>query len=550
MNSIFLLTRLQLMQTLGGLRSAIEKKTGEQGAMAGTAIIAAMVFASLGWLGFEAYKLVGGLGFDKTIYDVLLLACGALTFTFSLPSILSSFFGSSDINDLLPLPVSPLSIALAKALSSLTTSYLWTLLFIAGPLAGWGIAAGAGVHYWVVYVLTVICAPLMPTAYAGTISIVIASLFKRLRRKDAVTTITTVLTLALSIGSFFVSHSLHLSGGAAQALSNVSESMGNVVMVFPAYGFAVYALANPDPLGTVLFVLISLAAFAVFVLVACVLYLRIVTSLSSSGGGSASFDSEAVQERSSVYTSLVRTELRKIFRNSSVLLNYVIYPLLITPALFAFMSMRDSMEDLAKLLSSMQDASTTASGILLIIFMLLATLSAGTNKIATTAISREGSNWIHMKYLPVPMATQIRAKIMPGFLVNVLITLLFMGCCSYFLVARFGTSPVIALSGIVHMLGASWLMTCAGAWCESRAPRVAWGNDGDVNVKSLGGGDGSLRAILIGFAYALSLLLVTPLVGLDPTVFTPVLALAGVVVAIVLGRLLLAAATRNMEAFE
>ena len=129
MNSIFLLTRLQLMQTIGGVRSAIEKKTGEQGAMAGTALIAAMVFAGLGWLGYEAGKLVGGRGFDTTVYDMLLLGCGVLTFAFSLPSILGSFFGSSDINDLLPLPVSPLSIALAKALSALTASYLWTLVF-------------------------------------------------------------------------------------------------------------------------------------------------------------------------------------------------------------------------------------------------------------------------------------------------------------------------------------------------------------------------------------------------------------------------------------
>jgi ABC-2 type transport system permease protein len=538
------------MQTIGGVRSAIEKKTGEQGAMAGTALIAAMVFAGLGWLGYEAGKLVGGRGFDTTVYDMLLLGCGVLTFAFSLPSILGSFFGSSDINDLLPLPVSPLSIALAKALSALTASYLWTLVFVAGPLAGWGIAAGAGIHYWVTSVLAIIFTPLMPTAYAGTISIVIASLFKRVRRKDSVTTITTVLTLALSIGGFLVSNNLHLSNGVTQALGSISESMGSVVMAFPAYGFAVYALANPDPLGAALFVLISLAAFAVFVLVACVLYLRIVTSLSSSGGGSTSFDGEAVQERTPILASLVRTETRKIYRNSSVLLNYVIYPLFITPALFVFMNLQDTVERMSNLLSSMDNVATTAAGILLIIFMLLATLTAGTNKIATTAISREGSNWTHMKYLPVPMATQVLAKIMPGFIVNVLITLIFMGGCSYVLVAQLGSSPVIAIGGIVYMLGASWLMTCAGAWCESRSPRVTWGNDGDVNVKSLGGGDGSLRSVLIGLAYSLALLLITPLVGLDPVVFTPVLALAGVIVALILGRQLLAATVRNIEAYE
>lgn len=181
MNSILLLTRMQLAQTFGGARAAIEKRTGANGAMAGTVLIALALFGGIGWLGYTAYGIVGSLGLATTVYNMLFLACGLLTFTFSLPTVLSSFFGSSDINDLLPLPVSPFAIVLSKALGVLTSSYLWTLLFIAAPLAGWGIAAGTSLRFWVVYVLAVIFAPMMPTAYAGTLSILIATVFKRVR---------------------------------------------------------------------------------------------------------------------------------------------------------------------------------------------------------------------------------------------------------------------------------------------------------------------------------------------------------------------------------
>ena len=181
MNSIILLTRLQILQAIGGARAAIEKRAGANGVMAGTALIGIILFAGIGWLGYSAYGIVGTLGMSKTIYNVLFMACGSLTFIFSLPSVLGSFFGSSDINDLLPLPVTPFAIVFSKALGALTTAYLWTFVFIAAPLAGWGVAGTlAGeltFHFWVVYVLAVIFTPMMPVAYAGTLCIIIASIF-------------------------------------------------------------------------------------------------------------------------------------------------------------------------------------------------------------------------------------------------------------------------------------------------------------------------------------------------------------------------------------
>ena len=107
MNSVLLLTRLQIMESIGGFRAAIEKRAGKSGALLGTAIIGLIVFAGVAWLGYAAYGLLGGPGLDKAVFDALFIACGALTFVFSLPAILGSFFSSSDINDLLALPVSP-----------------------------------------------------------------------------------------------------------------------------------------------------------------------------------------------------------------------------------------------------------------------------------------------------------------------------------------------------------------------------------------------------------------------------------------------------------
>jgi len=550
MNSVVLLTKLQLMQTLGGVRSAIEKRAGANGAMAGTAIVGIFVFAGVAWLGYSAYGAVGAMGLDKVVFDMLFLACGVLTFVLSLPAILSTFFGASDINDLLPLPVSPFAIAFSKALSALATSYLYTFLIIAAPLAGWGVAAGAGVGYWLAYALAVLLAPMMPVAYAGAISIIIAALFKRVRTKDAITTIATVLTLGISVATFFVSRNLDLGGNAAAALGSISEAMGGVVMAFPAYGFAVYALMHSDVLSCALFALVSLASFAVFVVVVRVLYLRIITALSSGAGKSDAYAGAGAQTQTSALKAMTLSEVRKIARNSSVALNYVAYPLLITPFTFGVIFSSDSMADFGGLVSNLGDATSAAAGIGLTLFMFLAVVSMLCNKIAGTCISREGSNWTYMKFIPVPMLTQIRAKVLPGFAVNVVIAVVFMAVGGYYLVVRMGVDAVVVVFGGILLLGASWLMTCVCAWSDTRNPNVDWGNDGDVSAKVLKRGGGLLRALLVGLVYAALPLLVSPLVGLEPRVFVPVLAAVGIAVSAVLGTVLLKAAARNVEVFE
>ena len=100
------------------------------------------------------------------------------------------------------------------------------------------------------------------------------------------------------------------------------------------------------------------------------------------------------------------------------------------------------------------------------------------------------------------------------------------------------------------MLGASWLMICVCAWSDTRSPNVDWGNDGDVSAKVLKRGGGLLRALLVGLVYAALPLLVSPLVGLEPRVFVPVLAAVGIAVSAALGHVLLKAAARNVEVFE
>ena len=550
MNSIFLLTRLQVMQSLGGLRATIEKRTGPQGAITGVMLIGAALVGFLGWGGFKAYELLGSSpALSATVYNLLFTVVGALTFVFSLPMVLSSFFGSSDINDLLSLPVSELSISLSKALGALAASYLWTLLLVAGPLAGWGIASGAGLHYWVMYLLALVFTPFMPTAYAGTLAIIVASLFKRLRRRDTITTMTTVISLVLSVGLYFVSRTFSAGKGIDEALGGLSQTMGSVVMAFPAYGFAVYGLQHPDPLSCLFFVLVSMGAFAVFVLVARMLYMRIAMSLTSSGGHAAAFEGYQGQS-STAFSALARVEVYKLVRNSSVVLNFIVYPLVIIPIMIGMSVMGGNFNGIGEGVSKVPNLNSWLSGLAMPIVMFFALISVTSNRSASTAFSRDGSNWIHVKYIPVPLATQIRAKILPGFVVSAIIDTIVIVAASVALMVLMGMSPIVGISAWAISMACVWFFTCLGVWYDAKNPNVDWGNDGEVNVKNLKTTGLELVMIVIAILFSLPLVLTSPLVGLDPLVFGPVIAVVCAVATLVACRVLLAATERSVQMME
>ncbi|MDO4536873.1 MAG: hypothetical protein Q4B54_01845 [Coriobacteriales bacterium] len=546
MSNIVLLTRLQITEMLGGLRASLEKRTGANGTLAATAILALLALGGLGYLGYIGYAFLGSPEKSKGIFDILFLGVGSLTFIFSLPMVLSSFFASSDINDLLPLPVSPLSVVFSKALGALTSSYLWTLVLIAGPMAGWGIASGAGLHYWIAYLFAVIFAPLMPTAYSGILSIVIASLFKRVRRKDAITTITTVLTLAFAILLNVAFTSVSKSDSSAATIVNsMAESMGGIVMAFPAYGFIIYAFEHVDPLGIALFAGISCATFALFVLVARVLYLRIVTSLSSTGGKTTAYNASEVTSSSSTLKSLLSCEVKKIMRNSSIMLNYVVYPAVITPVIFVVLS---SSGGIGAFFSNNTVDMDLIAPLTMSILMLFTVVATTGNKLSITGISRDGSNWIHAKFLPIPTSTLILSKTLPAFALNAFITL-FLFLYPGIQMLGAGLSIIILVSAIVTMLSYSWLSSCMGIHYDCSNPRVDWGNDGDVNIKVLGGGAGTFRCFLVGLPFFVSPL-VSLFIKVPATTFMPIFAVVSVVLALALGNVLLKRAAHLLETWE
>ena len=548
MGKVLLLTKVLLKQNLAtmfGLDNTRRKRSSRSSLLA-TGIIAVVLLAITGGLGYALGSFGHPFGIGRSLLSLLLGSVGIIMFMLTIPSVLGSFYASSDVEDLLPLPLSPSSIVTAKSITALVSSYVFPTMILLGPLVGWGIAAGSGAFYWLTVIVIVLFAPLLPFAYAGIISMLIARVSKAARRKDVVTTITTVISIAIVIVCMLTQQYFNDPSSVA-SLAQFGGVAHGLIAAFPSYGFAVDAASSSSLPALLLFIVISIAGFAVFIAFAQLVFLRTVTSLSSSGGKSRSYGGEVGKTSGSVGKAILRTDLKRTFRTPALWLNQVLMPILIMAIATVSMCMQ-ALPPLTQSLGAMGGTGIAlAASLTCSMTVLLAGLVGGANRLAGTVISREGSNWDHVKTIPVPYERLLKAKMVPGIIVNmVLIIVPTIALIVPMTIA--GLPPLVLVCTVVLSCALAWLSGCLAVSSDTVNPRVSWGNDAEIDNKTVGGGAGLIRGYIATIIYA-ALPLVS-LVGLSWMVVLPVVAIVGVVIALVLGRVFIKKAARNLAELE
>jgi len=107
----------------------------------------------------------------------------------------------------------------------------------------------------------------------------------------------------------------------------------------------------------------------------------------------------------------------KILFKNPVFFMQCILPAILMPVILGiyFLSVLSG-EDAVKIIEEMGDFNTTSVCIILGIMHFFSMMVY----IAVTAISRDGQNAKFMKYIPVPLYKQIRYKIVPSVLINII----------------------------------------------------------------------------------------------------------------------------------
>ncbi len=467
MRNVWPLVRVQLRQTW---RGSLERMTGTRSRL-GLLLIPLLILAFLPLILLFVAMYVGlywGLepfGQAPFVLTVALTAGQLLCLIFGVLYVISVFYFSQDLRLLIPLPLRPGEIVLAKLVSILLGEYLSMAPVVIPGLAVYGFLADVGPLYIPFAVLIYLMLPVFPLVLSGLFSLLLMRITALRRNRDLFRVFGALLGIVLAIALQFATR---FQQGNLQAedvqrfLENQQPLIQGVSRWIVTSAWGTQALQAGSPaLGIPYFLLFTGAVAASLALLVAGAERFFFGGLLS-GGERATSGREISRSELAERTGRVQSPLRALFlrevrllnRNPSHLMTAISTPVLI-PLFIAIPMATGNLVVEGFDLARHADSPWVPAVLLAAVFGM-----SSTSVIASSAVSREGRWFWISQSLPVAPRVQIHAKLLHSLLFN-LLNLLIVGAAALWLglgtprnlaVLLAGGLPVCVLSGYSGLL--------------------------------------------------------------------------------------------------
>ena len=443
---------------------------------------------------FLGYNLLDGLIaiHQETIFvGMILFMIFGLAIIQTIFSSINILYFTKDSEYLLPLPLKPYQIILARTNVMLIAEYV--IIFLIGfiPLAMYGVLTGAGIVYYVTMVLAVILVPILPVLLISMLVMFIMSFAKLTKNRNRFQLFATLLVLAIIIA-------LSIStSGMKQDLTNeemaqmVVQANGMIELVkgyVPTVDYLMEALTTNSLFTAIVEVLktlgITIIGFIVYMLIAQKIYFKgLVGNLF--GGGASSSNKEINQKEyrnSKLYKSYVGKEFKNMARNPVFLMQCLI-PAVLIPIIMVvvvYTGLNSDGMGLEQITQMVQQMPTNTFFIACIILGVIQFFTMFIY-ISITAISRDGENAVFMKYIPVSLYKQYMYKIIPNIIMNIVTIIITLGMAEYLL--RLPAITLIALFIVATIMGI--LQSIAMIIVDLKRPKLNWDSEYAVAKQNL-----------------------------------------------------------------
>lgn len=478
---------------------------------------ALMIYFRILVTGFDLLAPVGQEGAILTLGIVLV---SSMIFYFGIFFVINTFYFAENIETLLFLPLKAWQVLGARFSVILVYEYLSALPFLIPPLVIYGVKSSAPFLFWIYAGLGYLLVPLAPLALALFLSVIVMRFTNF--GKDMFKILSGILVIILAVGTQYLFRKIGPDPTDPQfiqdLLTNPDGMLHLLSQVFPTTIFWSRALVHSPSMGALFdflsFLGVSVLALTIAWLVGARVYFQGIA-----GTGRVSVkrrvSKQAANKKlagrlarvSSPLWAYWKKEINLLVRTPVYFMNCILINFLIPIFLL-----------LPFLLQGSADHQMPWEGIALDVKLQIIMLVAVsgftvfltvTNSITSTSLSREGRHFFVSKYLPIPYARQIQAKLLSGiFFGTIGLALLLLAAAVLF---KFPLGLIGLIFGV--SLVALWPMNEIGLLIDIFRPKLDWDNEQRAVKQNLN----SLIAMLLGFitAGSISFLVIKNLKYLD-----------------------------------
>ena len=491
MNKVIKLTKVFLKNSFSNMDARMGISTKSKSKI----IIYGLLFLYFaGLIIFLGYNLLNGLIVihQETIFvGMILFMIFGLAIIQTIFSSINILYFTKDSEYLLPLPLKPYQIILARTNVMLIAEYV--IIFLIGfiPLVMYGILTGAEIIYYLTMTLAVILIPILPVLLISMLVMFIMSFAKLTKNRNTFQLFATLLVLVIIIAL-----SISISG-MKQDLTNeemaqmVVQANGIIDLIkgyVPTVDYLMEALTTNSLFTAIIEVLktlgITIIGFIIYILISQKIYFKgLVGNLF--GGGASNANKEINQKEyrnSKLYKSYVGKEFKNMARNPVFLMQClipaVLIPIIMVVVVYAGLN-SDGM-GLEQITQMVQQMPTNTFFIACIILGVIQFFTMFIY-ISITAVSRDGENAVFMKYIPVSLYKQYMYKIIPNIIMNIVTIIITLGMAEYLLILPVIT--LIALFVVATIMGI--LQSIAMIIVDLKRPKLNWDSEYAVAKQNL-----------------------------------------------------------------
>ncbi|MCD5324909.1 MULTISPECIES: putative ABC transporter permease subunit [Pontibacillus] len=460
--------------------------TKSDGQKAGTFLVGALFIPLLLMWFWFLDSIIGGLyqvlspaGLSPMILAISLIMVSIVLLFTSLPSILTSFFFSEDIETYIPLPMHPYQIIFGKSIGPLVTVYGFALFGLGPVFLLYGMYASASIGYFFTAIGTLLLFPIVPYVVAGLLMMVVMRYANISKNKDRTKVIAGIFSLIFIIGINIVirlnQDPENVSKDVGQWLTNQEHTIWNTTKFIPNAFLATEGLNGQLPAWQSLLAFIGFVAFTiisagVFLFAGQKLYYHGVRGVSGGGKGKKAVDLQRNNKTRKPFWSYTWKEIKIVFRTPSFFINCVIQNLF-APIFLAIMLFLDNgIGELTGEIGSVDGKYIILGMVGFTLFIL------GTNPTSTTAISREGRSWFTNLYMPIKPSTILFSKALAAFFIQGISLIIL-----FFLFAFVIHIPLVhIILWVLLALGISWFSNLFGVYLDAKQPKLEWSDEQQV----------------------------------------------------------------------
>lgn len=398
--------------------------------------------------------------------------------------IMSSFYFSSDTESLVCLPIRPYELLSAKLFTIIIAQY-FTEIVILLPILGAFCYKNGSILFIIYSIIIFFTLPIIPTVICSLIIILIMSFSKFMHNKDRFKNIAGIIGITLAILFQIANSKFNSSSKSGNPLISTLKDNGNLFNnfsnVFGFSKFAAYSLVYSNKrlgfLYLLIFLLISIAVFLIFIFAAQNLYLKGVLAISNVSSSNKKLSKNELSKlsiKNSVLKSYTLKEFKLLLRTPAYLQNCIlggiIFPIFM---LFFFGFNKKNGSNLFFNLPMNGRFFAVSAAVLVAL--------GSFNMICSTSISREGSSFYFMKYIPVPFELQILSKVLSGALISILTSVLILVIGIFV----FKITPLMIILLLVTSIIGAVSYSFWGVFLDITFPKLDWDNEAKAVKQNL-----------------------------------------------------------------